>query len=103
MENKEQRNKTNTTTVPYTLFLYREELRRRNTQYIRLSKTKIYLTDGLISKTVRNITRLNVEELKNLSREIMFKKKLRHQVKRLRRLQEIGITNPNPNAMTTEL
>jgi len=42
-------------TVSYHLFLYRLELARRNARQLRLSRTKIEITDELISKTVRNI------------------------------------------------
>jgi len=42
-------------TVSYHLFLYREELARRNARQLRLSRTKIEITDELISKTVKNI------------------------------------------------
>lgn len=89
--------------VNYTLFLYREELQRTNKRYLELSNTKILLTDGLISKTARSVSRWRMRELKHLGREIIFKKKLKHQVKRLKKLQELGINNPNPNAMSTEL
>lgn len=91
------------TSVSYTLFLYREELSRRNTRYMRLSKTKICLTDGLISKTIRNIPQCSVEDLKACSREMQFKNKLKQQIHRLKRLQELGVKNASPNLISTDL
>ncbi|XP_046808244.1 uncharacterized protein LOC124420162 [Lucilia cuprina] len=91
-------------TVSYTLFLYREELRRNQTRYIRLNRTKISLTDKLISTSVRNLEKCSMEDLHAINREILFKKKLKYQVQRIRNLEKLGVKNVNPNQLpTTEL
>ncbi|EDW58258.1 uncharacterized protein [Drosophila virilis] len=72
-------------TVSYHLFLYREELARRNARQLRLSRTKIEITDELISRTVRNIKSCSMDDLKAVNRELMFKRKLRHNVSKLRK------------------
>ncbi|XP_017863980.1 PREDICTED: uncharacterized protein LOC108614386 [Drosophila arizonae] len=73
-------------TVSYHLFLYREELARRQRRLLRLSRTKIEITDELISKTVRNIKSCSMDDLKAVNRELLFKRKLRHNVSKLRKL-----------------
>ncbi|XP_030566889.1 uncharacterized protein LOC115766942 [Drosophila novamexicana] len=72
-------------TVSYHLFLYREELARRNARQLRLSRTKIEITDELISRTVRNIKSCSMDDLKAVNRELIFKRKLRHNVSKLRK------------------
>ncbi|KNC20656.1 hypothetical protein FF38_04814 [Lucilia cuprina] len=90
-------------TVSYTLFMYREELKRREARYLRLNKTKIVLTSELISKSVRNFKHCTAEDLKAITREMFFKKKLKKQIVRIQKLQNLGIDNANPNAQSTEL
>lgn len=91
-------------TVSYTLFLYREELRRSQTRFMRLNRTKISLTDKLISKSVRNLEKCSTEDLQAINRELMFKKKLKYQMQRIRHLEKLGMKNVNPNNLpTTEL
>ncbi|EDW73532.1 uncharacterized protein Dwil_GK16597 [Drosophila willistoni] len=70
-------------TVTYHLFMYRAELARRNARQLRLSRTKIEITDELISKTVKNIKTCSMDDLKAVNRELIFKKKLRNNVSRL--------------------
>ncbi|XP_030372373.1 uncharacterized protein LOC115622547 [Scaptodrosophila lebanonensis] len=67
-------------TVSYHLFMYRSELARRNARQLRLSATKIEITEELISRTVRNIKTCSVDDLKAVNRELLFKRKLRHDV-----------------------
>ncbi|KAH8242203.1 hypothetical protein KR026_007930 [Drosophila bipectinata] len=72
-------------TVTYHLFMYRVELARRNARLLRLSRTKIEITDELISKTVRNIKTCSMDDLKAVNRELMFKRKLRNNVSKLKK------------------
>ncbi|KAL7734249.1 hypothetical protein ACLKA6_011916 [Drosophila palustris] len=72
-------------TVSYHLFLYREELARRNARQLRLSRTKIEITDELISRTVKNIKTCSMDDLKAVNRELIFKRKLRRNVSKLRK------------------
>ncbi|EDV95591.1 uncharacterized protein LOC6558090 [Drosophila grimshawi] len=72
-------------TVSYHLFLYRVELARRQSRQLRLSRTKIEITDELISRTVKNIKTCSMDDLKAVNRELLFKRKLRHSVSKLRK------------------
>ncbi|XP_051859569.1 uncharacterized protein LOC133844366 [Drosophila sulfurigaster albostrigata] len=72
-------------TVSYHLFLYREELARRNARQLRLSRTKIDITEELISRTVKNIKTCSMDDLKAVNRELVFKRKLRNRVSKLRK------------------
>ncbi|XP_016926238.3 uncharacterized protein [Drosophila suzukii] len=72
-------------TVSYHLFLYRLELARRNARQLRLSRTKIEITDELISKTVRNLKTCSMDDLKAVNRELLFKRKLRSNVSKLKK------------------
>ncbi|XP_013115157.1 uncharacterized protein LOC106092778 [Stomoxys calcitrans] len=89
--------------ISYTLFLYREELKRRQVSFKRLSRTKISLTDKLITKSVRNLEKCTTEDLRAINQELLFKKKLKHQIKRIYNLEKLGIRNANPNLESTEL
>lgn len=90
-----------TTSISYMLFLYREELRRFNARFLKLSTMKIDITQELISKTVQNIAQCSVEDLEYLSREMVFKRKLRNQVQRMKKLQMLGIRNPDPKTLSS--
>ncbi|KAH8295768.1 hypothetical protein KR018_008265 [Drosophila ironensis] len=72
-------------TVSYHLFMYRVELARRNARLLRLSRTKIEITDELISKTVRNLKTCSMDDLKAVNRELLFKRKLRNNVSKLKK------------------
>ncbi|XP_065361819.1 uncharacterized protein LOC135955396 [Calliphora vicina] len=87
------------TTFNYILFLYREELRRTESRFIRLTKTKISLTDKLISKSVRKLEKCSIEDLKAINSEIEFKKQLKNDIKRSRELEKLGLKNVNPNKL----
>ncbi|KAM7356771.1 uncharacterized protein ACRADG_002405 [Cochliomyia hominivorax] len=93
----------NKPTVSYTVFMYREELKRRQARYLPLNKTKIVLTNKLISKSVRNFKHCTADDLKAITREMFFKKKLKKQIVKIQKLQNLGIDNANPNAESTEL
>lgn len=89
--------------VTYTLFLYRLELRRAKMHYKRLNRTKLTLTDGLITKSFRNLKNCSSDDLQAITREINFKRKLKSQLLRIRKLEKLGMKNINPNAQSTEL
>lgn len=89
--------------VGYQVFLYREQLARRKVEYIRLSKAKYFITETLLAKTVRNLQRCSIDELKTVNNQLQFKNKLRHEIHRLRRLQSLGIRNASPHMESTEL
>ncbi|BFF98158.1 uncharacterized N-acetyltransferase [Drosophila madeirensis] len=89
--------------VGYHLYLYRQQLARRNVEYMRLSKAKYCITDTLLNKTVRNLKACSVDELKTVNNQIVFRHKLKHQIRRLRKLQFLGIKNANPKMESTEL
>ncbi|XP_061400292.1 uncharacterized protein LOC133336014 [Musca vetustissima] len=89
--------------ISYTLFLYREELKRTKASFKRLNRTKISLTDKLISKSVRNLEKCSTEDLRVINRELLFKKKLKYQMQRIRQLEKLGMRNVNPNTPSTEL
>ncbi|XP_037817871.1 uncharacterized protein LOC119607835 [Lucilia sericata] len=84
------------TTVSYTLFLYREELRRSQCRYKTLNRTKLSLTDKLITKSVRNLKKCSMSDLQVINRELVFKNKLKQQLKRIRQLEKMGMKNVNP-------
>ncbi|KPU78461.1 uncharacterized protein Dana_GF27871 [Drosophila ananassae] len=90
----------------YQLFLYRQELRRSHSDfsYLRLSKAKINLTSELIARHLVSGKPLRtVEELKELSREVQFKKRLAHQVERLQQFRQLGLTEMILNGKRTTL
>lgn len=91
----------NKPTVSYTLFMHREELKRHKTRYLPLNKTKKALTNELISKNVRNFRYQHLKSIITL--KLLFKKKLKKEIVRMEKLQNLGIENPNPNAESTEL
>ncbi|EDV97941.1 uncharacterized protein LOC6558938 [Drosophila grimshawi] len=87
---------TGNISIHYQLFLYRQEMRRANTDfsYLRLSRAKIMLTAELIDKNMGRWSDLcTVDDLKMLSREVQFKKRLCTQVERLEQFQELGLTD----------
>ncbi|XP_017128085.1 uncharacterized protein LOC108146573 [Drosophila elegans] len=103
---KKLRRKASNVNFPYQLFLYRQELRRSSTDfsYLRLSKAKIVLTSQLIAKKMGTCNPLSsVEELKELSREVQFQKRLCHQVERLQQFRQLGLTEMILNGKKTIL
>ncbi|KAH8386060.1 hypothetical protein KR200_008351 [Drosophila serrata] len=92
---KKLRRKASTVNFPYQLFLYRQELKRASADfsYLRLSRAKIVLTSELIAKKMGSCNPLSsVDELKELSREVQFQKRLCHQVERLQQFRQLGLT-----------
>ncbi|XP_037929612.1 uncharacterized protein LOC119679457 [Teleopsis dalmanni] len=100
MENIPNSPKTN---LSYQLFLYREELRKRNSQYLRLSKKKFEITDELITQKVSNLNECTPEDIKTINQELEFKRKLKLEIYRTRKLMNLGMKNVGPNTPSTEL
>ncbi|XP_034659718.1 uncharacterized protein LOC117895859 isoform X2 [Drosophila subobscura] len=71
--------------VGYLLFQYQSELTRRHAEPTRLSRTKINIIDGLVSRTIRHLKHCSVEELQACKRELVYKEQLREQLKGVRR------------------
>ncbi|KAH8397156.1 hypothetical protein KR215_009859 [Drosophila sulfurigaster] len=85
---------TEPVSFPYQIFLHRLELRKseKDFSYLRLSRSKIMLTAQLIDKNIGNCNKLcTVDDLKVLSREVQFKKRLIKQVDRLEQFRELGL------------
>lgn len=89
--------------LPYTIFMYKEELRKRDTHFIKLSKVKIYLTDNLISNTIRNINKYDVEEVMNINQQMLFKKRLHTKMHKIRKLEKLGVKDIDPNYISDEM
>ncbi|EDW73533.1 uncharacterized protein Dwil_GK17596 [Drosophila willistoni] len=71
--------------VGYLLFQYQRELTRRHAEPSRLSRTKIHIIDGLVSRTIRHLRQCSVEDLQACKRELVYKEELRDQLKGMRR------------------
>ncbi|XP_058983404.1 uncharacterized protein LOC131804480 [Musca domestica] len=67
----------------YALYLHREELRRSRSS-VGVKRTKLLLTQELISKTIKNINKCSADDLQILSRETIFKKNLHREIARQR-------------------
>lgn len=74
-------------TVPYILFIYQEELRRKKARVIRLSKQKLHLTEMLVTRNSTEINNYSEDELENFAREIIYKEKLEQRMKRIEMLR----------------
>lgn len=90
----------------YQLYMYRQELRRPSSEfsYLRRSRAKIVLTAQLIAQNIGQFNNLcSVDDLKMLSREVQFKKRLCNQVQRLEQFRELGLTEMVLNGKKTPL
>nr|NP_001097507.1 uncharacterized protein Dmel_CG34266 [Drosophila melanogaster]ABW08466.1 uncharacterized protein Dmel_CG34266 [Drosophila melanogaster] len=67
--------------VAYALFLHRQELRRRQMLYVKVSKTKILLTKELIAEQRQRLANCSPEDLQILNRETQFKRQLQQKLK----------------------
>ncbi|XP_022229019.1 uncharacterized protein LOC111078571 [Drosophila obscura] len=83
----------------YTLYAYREELRRRDVPFMKMSTIKLHLTDNLILQTIKNIRQFDTMEIMNLNREITFKRRLTKQMRKVRKLEKLGL-NIDPRKLT---
>ncbi|XP_059221430.1 uncharacterized protein LOC131996027 [Stomoxys calcitrans] len=71
--------------IPYMLFVYREELRKSQARLLKLSKTKLNLTQEMVSYSVDHITEYNVDELITINRQISFTRKLKTHMDQMKR------------------
>lgn len=76
--------------VGYLLFQYQSELTRRHAEPTRLSRTKIHIIDGLVSRTIRHLKHCSVEELQACKRELVYKEQLRHELRSMPRRKSIA-------------
>ncbi|XP_016972028.1 uncharacterized protein LOC108039508 [Drosophila rhopaloa] len=79
--------------VGYLLFQYQSELTRRHAEPTRLSRTKIHIIDGLVSRTIRHMKHCSMEDLKACKRELVYKEQLRDQLKNMRRKRSSSASN----------
>ncbi|XP_037822546.1 uncharacterized protein LOC119611138 [Lucilia sericata] len=87
--NMEQTANSSTNIIPYMLFVYREELRRLNkhSHSLKLSKSKLHLTQELVSYSVDRITEYDMQELMNINREINFTRQLKNRMDHMKQMQ----------------
>lgn len=78
-----------TSNIPYMLFVYRDQLRRLNKHALKLSKSKLHLTQELVSYSVDRITEYDMEELININREISYTRKLKSHMDHMRQMQKM--------------
>ncbi|XP_017127145.1 uncharacterized protein LOC108145947 [Drosophila elegans] len=79
--------------VGYLLFQYQSELTRRHAEPTRLSRTKIHIIDGLVSRTIRHMKNCSMEDLKACKRELVYKEQLCAQLKNMRRKRSSSANN----------
>ncbi|XP_017028408.2 uncharacterized protein [Drosophila kikkawai] len=84
--------------VGYLLFQYQSELTRRHAEPTRLSRTKINIIDGLVSRTIRHLKHCSVEELQACKRGLVYKEQLRDQLKGMRRRRSSAAPNTSQNS-----
>lgn len=88
---------TTNSQIPYMLFIYREELRKSQGRLLKLSKTKLNLTQEMVSYSVDRITEYDVEELININRQISFTRKLKlHMDHMKKQMQSMRISQQSP-------
>ncbi|XP_017070999.1 uncharacterized protein LOC108107795 [Drosophila eugracilis] len=88
--------------VGYLLFQYQSELTRRHAEPTRLSRTKIHIIDGLVSRTIRHMRNCSMEDLKACKRELVYKEQLRDQLKNMRRKRSSSANNTKISANTSD-
>jgi len=79
--------------VGYLLFQYQSELTRRHAEPTRLSRTKIHIIDGLVSRTIRHMKQCSLDDLRACKRELVYKEQLRDQLKNMRRKRSSSASN----------
>lgn len=91
--------RSNSYNIPYMLFVYREELRKSQGRLLKLSKSKLNLTQEMVSYSVDHITEYDVEELININRQISFTRKLKvhmdHMRKQMQRMRSASPIAPS--------
>ncbi|XP_013100936.2 uncharacterized protein LOC106082759 [Stomoxys calcitrans] len=89
--------------IPYTIFMYKEELRKGTAEFMRLSKVKLHLTDTLITKTIQNISQYDVAEVITIDQQMVFKKRLFSKMHKIRKLEKMGLKHIDPNQISEDL
>lgn len=87
--------------VGYLLFQYQSELTRRHAEPTRLSRTKIHIIDGLVSRTIRHMKHCSMEDLRACKRELVYKEQLRDQLKNMRRKRSSSVNKVEVTANTS--
>ncbi|XP_054086141.1 uncharacterized protein LOC105216308 [Zeugodacus cucurbitae] len=85
-------NSKSKSSVHYQLFMYQEELRRRNTRGLSVAKSKISLTESLIHENMQNLHNRSDDDLRIICREMSFKKHLQKQVSRCSKLIKLAMS-----------
>ncbi|XP_005191334.2 uncharacterized protein LOC101888853 [Musca domestica] len=88
--------------IPYTIFIYRQELRKGRDEFMRLSKVKLHLTDNLIVNTIQNITKYDVAEVININEQMQYKKRLFSKMYKIRKLEKMGLKHIDPNQISDD-
>lgn len=70
--------------ISFMLYLHREELRKRKPNFMRKACIKLQLTNELITKNARNADKCSTDDLHSISRQTIFKNKLRRQIARFK-------------------
>lgn len=84
--------------VPYSLFVYKWEMKLNRTRAMNRHKAKLNLTKDLVSKSLRNIGQYaNVEGMRCLRRSIEYKLKLENVVSQSSTYLIASNYKPSPN------
>lgn len=81
---------TSSSNIPYMIFVYREQLQRLNKHAFTLSKSKLHLTQELVSYSVDRIREYDIDELLNINRQIDFTHKLKSRIYRMKEMQKFS-------------
>uniref|UniRef100_A0A1I8NED7 Uncharacterized protein n=1 Tax=Musca domestica TaxID=7370 RepID=A0A1I8NED7_MUSDO len=79
--------------ITYLLYKYREQLRQKEHEkstLLRLSRTKLTITDKLIKTHVSEIKKCSTEDVLAISRNIVFQSKLKQQIQRLNQTKRLA-------------
>ncbi|XP_016966169.1 uncharacterized protein LOC108035190 [Drosophila biarmipes] len=88
--------------VGYLLFQYQSELTRRHAEPTRLSRTKIHIIDGLVSRTIRHMKHCSMDDLRACKRELVYKEQLRDQLRNMRRKRSSSASNSKNTDSSSE-
>ncbi|EDW17567.1 uncharacterized protein LOC6581356 [Drosophila mojavensis] len=89
--------------VGYLLFQYQSELTRRHAEPTRLSRCKIHIIDGLVSRTIRQLKHCSVEELQACKRELVYKEQLRNELRSMRRKKSSSTKSTSGSSSSSSL
>ncbi|XP_065356025.1 uncharacterized protein LOC135950408 [Calliphora vicina] len=74
--------------IPYMLFMYRQDLRRFNKSSLKLSNSKLKLSQEMVSYSVDHITEYSLEELMNINIQIDFTRNLKSSMEEKKQMQK---------------